>query len=144
MKLVLTLAGLLVVAVLTTTAQSPSVTYVEHDKVAAALAKGGPLVTASNLTVSGNHREGPGQVEVHEKETDILYMVDGEATFVTGGTMVGGKQTAPGQLRGSDVKGGETRHLKKGDLVVIPAGIPHWFKEVSPLINYLTVKVIKQ
>jgi mannose-6-phosphate isomerase-like protein (cupin superfamily) len=94
--------------------------------------------------VSGNHREGPGQVEVHEKETDILYMVDGEATFVTGGTMVGGKQTAPGQLRGSDVKGGETRHLKKGDLVVVPAGIPHWFKEVSPLINYLTVKVIKQ
>jgi hypothetical protein len=60
MKLVLTLTGLLVVAVLTTTAQSPSVTYVEHDKVAAALAKGGSLVTASNLTVSGNHREGPG------------------------------------------------------------------------------------
>jgi mannose-6-phosphate isomerase-like protein (cupin superfamily) len=144
MKLVLTLAVLLTVAVFTTTAQSPSVTYVEHDKVAAALANGGSLVTASNLTVSGNHRAEPGQVEVHEKETDILYMVDGEATFVTGGTMVGGKQTAPGQLRGSDVKGGETRHLKKGDLIVIPAGIPHWFKEVSPLINYLTVKVIKQ
>jgi mannose-6-phosphate isomerase-like protein (cupin superfamily) len=144
MKLVLMLAGLLTVAVLTTTAQSPSVTYVERDKVAAALANGGSLVTASNLTVSGNHRAEPGQVEVHEKETDILYMVDGEATIVTGGTMVGGKQTAPGQLRGSDVRGGETRHLKKGDLIVIPAGIPHWFKEVSPLINYLTVKVIKQ
>ena len=77
-------------------------------------------MTASNLTVSGNHRAGAGQVEVHEKETDILYMVDGEATFVTGGTMVGGKQTAPGQLRGSDVQGGETRHLKKGDLIVHP------------------------
>ena len=34
--------------------------------------------------------------------------------------------------------------LKKGDVVVIPAGIPHWFKEVSPTISYLTVKVIKQ
>jgi mannose-6-phosphate isomerase-like protein (cupin superfamily) len=140
----LTLTALLSVAVLTTTAQSPSVTYVDHDKVAAALAKGGALVTASNLTVSGNHRAGPGQVEVHEKETDILYMTDGEATIVTGGTMVGGKQTAPGQLRGSDVQGGETRHLKKGDLIVIPAGIPHWFKVVSPTVNYLTVKVIKQ
>ena len=71
-------------------------------------------------------------------------MTDGEATIVTGGTMVGGKQTAPGQLRGSDVQGGETRHLKKGDLIVIPAGIPHWFKVVSPTVNYLTVKVIKQ
>jgi mannose-6-phosphate isomerase-like protein (cupin superfamily) len=144
MKLVLTLTALLSVAVLTTTAQSPSVTFVDHDKVAEALAKGGALMSASNLTVSGNHRAGPGQVEVHEKETDILYMTDGEATIVTGGTMVGGKQTAPGQLRGSDVQGGETRHLKKGDLIVIPAGIPHWFKVVSPTVNYLTVKVIKQ
>jgi mannose-6-phosphate isomerase-like protein (cupin superfamily) len=143
MKHMLTLAALLIVAVLTTTAQSPPVTYVDHDKVAAALANGGALVTASNLSVSGNHRAGPGQVEVHEKETDILYIVDGEATIVTGGTMVGGKQTAPGQLRGSDVQGGETRHLKKGDVIVVPAGIPHWFKEVSPAVHYLTVKVIK-
>jgi mannose-6-phosphate isomerase-like protein (cupin superfamily) len=124
-------------------AQSPSVTYVDAPKVAEALAKGGPLVTASNLSVSGNHRVGPGQVEVHEKETDIFYVVEGDATLVTGGTMTGGRQTGPGQMRGTDVQGGHTQHLKKGDVVVIPAGIPHWFKEVSPTINYLTVKVIK-
>ena len=41
------------------------------------------------------------------------------------------------------MKGGETRHLQKGDVMVIPAGIPHWFKEVSPRINYFTVKVLK-
>ena len=127
-----------------TIAQSPSVTYVDAQKVAEALAKGGSLVTASNLTVSGNHRAVPGQVEVHEKETDILYIVEGDATFVTGGTMVGGRQTGPGQLRGTDVQGGQSQKLKKGDIVVIPAGIPHWFKEVSPTVNYLTIKVIKQ
>ena len=125
-------------------AQSPSVAFIGHDKVAEALAKSGSLVTASNLTVSRNHRAGPGQVEVHDKETDIFYVVEGEATIVTGGTMVGGRQTGPGQQRGTDVQGGETRHLQKGDVMVIPAGIPHWFKEVSPTINYLTVKVIKQ
>ena len=43
----------------------------------------------------------------------------------------------------TDVKDGETRRLQKGDVMVIPAGIPHWFKEVSPTINYLTVKVLK-
>src|SRR3984893_16179416 len=107
MKIVLTTAALLTFGVLHMAAQAPPVTFVDHDKVAAALGNGGSLVTASNLTVSGAHRAGPGQVEVHEKETDILYMVDGEATIVTGGAMVGGKQTAPGQLRGSDVKGGE-------------------------------------
>jgi mannose-6-phosphate isomerase-like protein (cupin superfamily) len=137
-------AAFVAAMVLQTTAQSSSVTYVDAQKVAEALAKGGSLVTASNLLVSGNHRAGPGQVEVHEKETDIFYVVEGDATLVTGGTMTGGRQTGPGQMRGTDVQGGQTQHLKKGDVVVIPAGIPHWFKEVSPTINYLTVKVIKQ
>jgi mannose-6-phosphate isomerase-like protein (cupin superfamily) len=135
--------GLFVAAVVHAAAQSPAVTYIDAAKVTEALAKGGSLVTASNLTVSGSHRAVPGQVEVHEKETDILYVVEGDATLVTGGTMTGGRQTGPGQMRGTDVQGGQTLRLKKGDVVVIPAGIPHWFKEVSPTINYLTVKVIK-
>ena len=137
------LAAILAVAAITGSAQSSQVTHVDHEKVAAALAKGGALVTASDLTVQGIRRTGPGQVEIHAKETDIFYVTDGEATIVTGGTMVGGRQTAPNQLRGSDVKGGESRHLTKGDVIVIPAGVPHWFKEVSPTINYLTIKVIK-
>src|SRR5438128_1751178 len=76
-------------------AQSPTVTFVPHDKVAGAIAKGGSLVTAPNLSVSGAQRSGPGQVEVHDTETDVLYIIDGAATFVTGGTVVGGKSTAP-------------------------------------------------
>jgi quercetin dioxygenase-like cupin family protein len=139
----LTLIAVLAAAAATGKAQSTQVTHVDHEKVAAALARGGALVTSSDFTVQGIRRTGPGQVEIHDKETDIFYITDGEATFVTGGTMVGGKQTAPNQLRGTDVKGGEARHLKKGDVIVIPAGVAHWFKEVSPSINYLTIKVIK-
>src|SRR5229473_2731335 len=63
------------------------VIHVDPEKVAAALAKGGSLVTAPDLLVSGSHREAAGQVEVHDKETDVLYILDGEATFVTGGQM---------------------------------------------------------
>ena len=125
-------------------AGSSTVTYVSHDKVAAALAKGGSLVTAPDLLVSGSHRTGPGQVELHEKETDVLYVIDGAATFVTGGTMVGGKTNKPGQMLGTDIQGGETHHLTKGDVMVIPAGIPHWFKEVPQSISYYVVKVLKQ
>ena len=143
MKQVFLAGALIVFAGVLFAAQSPGVSYVSADKVAAALAKSGSLATAPGLTVSGNHRQGPGQVEVHDTETDVFYVVEGTATIVTGGTMVGGKQTAPGQHRGTDVKGGETRHLQKGDVMVIPAGIPHWFKEVSPTINYFTVKVLK-
>jgi mannose-6-phosphate isomerase-like protein (cupin superfamily) len=73
----------------------------------------------------------------------VVYVVEGEATFVTGGTMVGGKTTKPGQLLGSDIEGGETHHLSKGDVIVVPAGTPHWFKEVPASISYYVVKVLK-
>ena len=118
-------------------------TYISHDKVAEALAKGGSLASTKEYTVSGAHRNGPGQVEVHDKETDILYVIDGEATFVTGGTMVGGKMSKAGQWLGSDITGGQTHHLVKGDVVTIPAGMPHWFKEVPKSVSYFVVKVLK-
>jgi len=92
------------------------------------LAQGGMLVTQSDLTVQGAHRAAAGQVEVHDKETDVLYITDGEATFVTGGTMIGGKNTKAGQWLGTDIQGGESHHLSKGDVIVIPAGVPHWFQ----------------
>ena len=117
--------------------------HVAPDKVAAALAKGGSLVTRPDLLVSGSHREAAGQVEVHDAETDVLYIMDGEATFVVGGKMVGGKLSRPGQWLGSDITGGETRHIAKGEVFVVPAGIPHWFKEVPKSISYFVVKVLK-
>jgi mannose-6-phosphate isomerase-like protein (cupin superfamily) len=138
MKLLLAFA-----IVLTAAYGASTVTYIDHEKVAAALAKGGPLVTSPDYLVSGSHRTGGGQVEVHEKETDVIYVVDGEATFVTGGTMVGGKTTKPGQMLGTNIEGGDTHHLSKGDVIVIPAGTPHWFKEVPASISYYVVKVVK-
>ena len=129
-------------------AQSRAVTHIDSEKVAAALSAAGrtgvgPLVTTKDYTVSGIKRTGPGEVEIHDHETDIFYITDGQATFVTGGTIVGAKRTTPGQTRGTDIKGGETTTLKKGDVVTIQAGTPHWFKTVSPSISYLTVKVIR-
>ena len=142
MKLLLVLSTLLGTALLLS-ADGSGVTYVAHDTVTAALAKGGPLVTASDLLVSGSHRDKAGQVEVHDKETDVIYVIDGDATFVTGGTMIGGKVTKAGQSLGTDIKGGDTHHLSKGDVIVVPAGVPHWFKEVPHSISYYVVKVLK-
>jgi mannose-6-phosphate isomerase-like protein (cupin superfamily) len=144
MKLCLISAAVLTIGVLAG-AQSGSAggVHVDPAKVAAALAKGGPLVTRPDLLVSGSHREAAGKVEVHDKETDVLYVVDGEATFVFGGKMVGGKVTAPEQWQGTDIIGGETHHVAKGDVFVIPAGIPHWFKEVPKSVSYFVVKVLK-
>jgi glc operon protein GlcG len=145
MKLWLALVVVLTTAAWMTGAPggSSAVTYIPHDKVTESLAKGGNLVTAPDLIVLGAHRNGAGQVEVHDKETDVIYVVEGSATFVTGGTMVGGKSSGPGQVRGKDIQGGQTQHLAKGDVIVVPAGIPHWFKEVPQQISYYVVKVLK-
>jgi quercetin dioxygenase-like cupin family protein len=122
---------------------SHEATWVSHDSVATALIKGGAIASGDDYRVSGVRRAKAGQVEVHEKETDIFYIVDGEAEFVTGGTMVGGKSTRENQRLGTAIEGGEMHHLSKGDVIVIPAGTPHWFKEVPQSIVYYMVKVIK-
>jgi quercetin dioxygenase-like cupin family protein len=124
-------------------ADEPAVTYLDHEKAAVVLEKGGAIAKGSDYTVSGARRDKAGQVEVHEKETDIIYITDGEATFVTGGTMIGGKLTKTGQWLGTEVQGGETHHVTKGDVVVVQAGTPHWFKEVPKSVSYMLVKVIK-
>ena len=121
------------------------VTFVGHEKVNAALKKSATVVTAKDLLVSGSFRDKAGQVEVHEKETDVIHVLEGTATFVTGGKMLGGKQTKPGQMLGTDIEGGETHKLVKGDVIVVPAGNPHWFKEVPATgVSYYVVKVLRQ
>ncbi|HEV8394995.1 MAG TPA: ankyrin repeat domain-containing protein [Vicinamibacterales bacterium] len=119
------------------------VVYVEGAKTAELFAKGGALGSGPDYSANIARRTGPGQVEVHDKETDIFYVVDGEATFVTGGKMIGGKLARPNQWLGTTIEGGETRQLKKGDFIVIPAGVPHWFKEVPQSVNYYVVKSIR-
>ena len=127
MKFGLVFASLIAAVVVAAAAGTGKITFVDHDKVA----KGGALVTAPDFNIQILTRTGPGQVEVHDKETDTFYVLEGEATFVTGGTMVGGKVTAPNQQRGTDIRGGEVHHLSKGDVVAIPAGIPHCSKKCS-------------
>lgn len=118
-----------------------AVSYFEKEKVAAAFVKGAVLFDASDkYMVHASHRDKAGVVEVHEKDADIIYVLEGSATLVTGGEIVGGKIIAPGEIRGTDVKGGETRTISKGDVIIVPAGTPHWFKEVPGPLDYYVVK----
>jgi len=116
-----------------------TVTYIPHDKVNATMAKGGQIIGDHGLIVLAQRR-GAGEVEVHEKTNHVFIIVEGEATFVTGGTLVDARETAPGQRRAPSVKGGEVHHLSKGDVITIPAKTPHWFKEVpTQTIAYYAV-----
>ena len=124
---------------------SPKVQYYSHQQVDDAFAKGAKLTEGKAgkavyqvLTAS---REGPGEVELHAKDTDIFYIVEGSATFVTGGKVVGGQQTAPDEVRGKSIEGGTPHHLGPEDIIIIPAGVPHWYKSVKPPFRYLVIKV---
>ena len=125
------------------------VTYIESQKVSASFAKGAVLVgedetmmhAARNYMVHASHRDKAGVVEIHEQDTDIVYVLKGSAQLITGGTPVGTKTIAPHEFRAPMVNGGETRRLVPGDVVIIPNGVPHWFKEVEAPFDYYVVKV---
>ena len=118
-----------------------SVRYLGHDEVMAAFAKGKPMIEVGDYKIHASRREGPGLVEVHTRDTDIAYVLQGSATLVTGGTAVGLKEIGNEEFRGSAILGGETRQLNPGDVVVIPNGTPHWFKDVQAPFLYYVVKV---
>lgn len=120
------------------------VTYFDKDQVAAAFAKGMPLLEVPQYKIHASRRSAGGMVEIHEHETDVVYVLEGSATFVTGGTLLGANTVAPGEIRGSDIQGGETRTLVKGDVVVVPPNTPHWFKDVTDPFLYFVVKPISQ
>ena len=128
---------------------SMPVTYIESKKVTEAFAKGAVLVGEDermmhanrNYMVHASHREAAGVAEVHELDTDIIYVLKGTATFVTGGTAVDTKTIAPHEIRGITIKDGETRQIVPGDVIIVPNGVPHWFKEVPSPLDYYVVKV---
>jgi mannose-6-phosphate isomerase-like protein (cupin superfamily) len=72
-------------------------------------------------------RSRDGQAELHENFADIFCVLEGRATLVTGGTLVGAAAIAPGELRGVAIEGGARQELRAGDVAHVPAGVPHQF-----------------
>jgi len=121
----------------------PPVSYWTRKDVEAAFAHGAVLFgeDGRNYMVHASHRDGPGMAEVHARDTDIIHVLDGEATFVTGGVVRDGLTTAPDEVRGASITGGEIRRIAKGDVLIVPSGTPHWFKDVRGPLDYYVVKV---
>lgn len=140
-RLLVAVASLMLPSIALAQTNDANVTHLRSDQVKAAFAKGVPMIEVGDYKIHASRREGPGVVEVHTRDTDIAYVLQGTATLVTGGTAVGFKAIGPEEFRGTDIQGGETRELGVGDVVVIPNGIPHWFKRVDAPFLYYVVKV---
>lgn len=108
-----------------------------------------PVSNQDHYRINVVKRTTPGVAMAHAtgpaKGTEVHYIIDGSATVVTGGTLIRPERAAAkgaptaGAPTGR-IEGGETRHVSKGDVIVIPAGTPHWYKEVDGSVTYLEVR----
>ncbi len=114
------------------------------------LAKGAPY-SDHRLGTYGNHylllvrRDATGSSEIHEHEADVFVVESGRGSIVTGGKLVGAHTTKPGEIRGASIQGGTKRAFNAGDVIHIPAGVPHQLlvDKTEPFV-YFVVKVTGQ
>ena len=115
------------------------------------LAGEGKPFASQELTRYGNHytmlayREATGSSELHEHEADFFVVETGQATLMTGGRLTKPKTQKPGEIRGTSIEGGKRHTVSAGDIVHIPAGIPHQLLiEKGKPFTYFVVKVTGQ
>jgi mannose-6-phosphate isomerase-like protein (cupin superfamily) len=89
------------------------------------------LSKGEHYQVINTLRDKDGQAEIHAAWNDNVFVQEGEASFVTGGTAVDAKDTALGEKRGTAIAGGVTMSMRPGDYFFVPAGTPHQMK-VAP------------
>jgi mannose-6-phosphate isomerase-like protein (cupin superfamily) len=82
---------------------------------------------------------------LHETNvTEILYILEGAATLITGGTIPGSQSVeTPNGYRnqhGPKIEGGMSRHVSKGDVVIIPGRTPHWWVNLESDMSYLVCR----
>jgi glc operon protein GlcG len=115
--------------------------YFSNAQVAARFETGGLLLDSPAYKVDAGRRTASGEVEFHEHVVDVMHVVQGRATVATGGQMVDQRPVGPGEVRARAIEGGTSHELAEGDVLVVPAGVPHQFVAASDPFLYFVVKV---
>ncbi len=118
--------------------------YKTEAQLVAALTAGAatPDMLTSPVSINDHHRinivrrtKGAGAV-AHDGATELHHIIEGSGTLVTGGTMV----RPSGGRGGATIENGVSRRVSKGDVIVVPSGMPHWYKDLDGTITYLEVR----
>ncbi|SDA35526.1 cupin domain-containing protein [Sphingomonas sp. NFR15] len=86
-----------------------------------------PLLRDGQTIAALEYWTAPGKPATHPTDAEYTTVIEGAGTLVSGGRMVDPVTTKSGMIEGSRIEGGTTRDLKPGDVILIPAGTPHWF-----------------
>ena len=101
--------------------------------------KAAPVSIADQHRINVINRESPGTPLTHPGNSELHYIIEGAGTVVIGGEISRPSGAAKGGP-GAVIEGGQTRRVTKGDVIFVPAGMPHWYKEVEGGITYLEVR----
>jgi mannose-6-phosphate isomerase-like protein (cupin superfamily) len=98
-----------------------------------------PIVQLAPYNASLEYRAAVANAAVHEKEAELFYVVDGSATMVTGGKLTGQTRTNAENLTGTGIEGGTSRHIAKGDFIMVPENTPHWFSAIDGTVTLMSL-----
>ena len=111
-------------------------------------------VGKSNVDIGVVYRgkqSGGQAVAEHDQVSEVYHILDGSATLVTGRDIVDLKRRPPDDRavkmlngpggNGASIRNGVTHHLKAGDVIIIPAGVGHWFTNIDDHIRYIMVRI---
>lgn len=107
-------------------------------------------IAGKTLGAYGSHsasfwrRGQSGQAELHKTKVDLIVVEEGSATLRYGGAIPDARTTAPNEVRGTSIRGGESRKIEPGDIIRIPAGTPHQFVlEKGQSVGYFALKIAR-
>jgi mannose-6-phosphate isomerase-like protein (cupin superfamily) len=106
-----------------------------------------------NVAVAGVYRSAKAnQTSIeHDQVTEVYTIIEGSGTMVTGGKMTNPDRIKPDDptvkvlvgpsMRGGALENGESHKVSPGDMIIVPAGVPHWFSSIDGAIKYSVVRV---
>jgi uncharacterized RmlC-like cupin family protein len=98
----------------------------------------------NHLLLKTRREASSGRAELHEKQSDLIIVQSGHATIIIGGKILSGQTTAPNEIRGTSIEGGQRQALKAGDVVHVPVRTPHQVVDASQAFDYIVLKVDSQ
>ena len=100
-----------------------------------------PILVLAPYRANLEYRTGVGPGAVHEKEAELMYVIDGSGTITTGGKLVAETRTNAENLSGTSIEGGTAKNVAKGDFLIVPENTPHWFSAINGTLILMTFHV---
>lgn len=98
-----------------------------------------PLLQLAPYTANVEYRTAVANAAVHDTEAELFYVIDGGATFVTGGQLTDAQRSNAENQTGKGITAGNARHVAKGDFMIVPQGVPHWFSAIDGSITLMSL-----